>query len=117
MVSPYWSDMPSGGKRSYGGEPTFGIWNKQDGRFIVVYKGKTYKVHQLVCEAFNGAKPFKKAVVMHLDENAANNRPANLQWGTQKENLNADGFIDYRTHGDLTKSLIRRHDDYQQGSQ
>ena len=32
---------------------------------------------------------------MHLDENAANNRASNLRWGTQKENLNAPGFLDY----------------------
>lgn len=30
---------------------------------------------------------------MHLNENAADNRPGNLAWGTQKENLNAPGFI------------------------
>jgi hypothetical protein len=32
---------------------------------------------------------------MHLDENSKNNRPENLAWGTQKENLNAPGFIEY----------------------
>ena len=32
---------------------------------------------------------------MHLDENARNNKPENLRWGTQKENLNAPGFIAY----------------------
>jgi hypothetical protein len=32
---------------------------------------------------------------MHIDENAANNRAENICWGTQKENLNADGFLDY----------------------
>jgi hypothetical protein len=32
---------------------------------------------------------------MHLDENAANNRATNVRWGTQKENLNAEGFIAY----------------------
>jgi hypothetical protein len=32
---------------------------------------------------------------MHLDENAANNRADNLRWGTQKENLNAPGFLNY----------------------
>lgn len=32
---------------------------------------------------------------MHLNENAADNRPGNLAWGTQKENLNAPGFIAY----------------------
>lgn len=32
---------------------------------------------------------------MHLDENAANNRASNICWGTQKENLNAEGFLAY----------------------
>lgn len=89
MVAPYRAEMPKGGLRCYGGEPKFGVWSKKDGRFITVWKGKTFKVHQLVCEAFNGEKPFEGAVVMHLDENAANNRPDNLAWGTQKENLKA----------------------------
>ena len=35
---------------------------------------------------------------MHMDENSANNQYENLQWGTQKENLNAPGFIAY-CHG------------------
>jgi hypothetical protein len=95
MVAPYWGTMPHGGGRPYGGQPHFGVWNKHDGRFITVYKGKTYKIARLVCEAFHGA-PFKGAVCMHIDENAANNKPVNLAWGTQKENLNADGFLVYR---------------------
>lgn len=53
------------------------------------------KIHRLVCEAFHGAPPFAKAVVIHLDENAMNNKPENLRWGTQKENLNMPGFIAY----------------------
>lgn len=52
-------------------------------------------MHQLVCEAFHGPKPFDKAVVIHLDEDGLNNRAENLKWGTQKENLNAPGFIEY----------------------
>ena len=110
MVRPYWADMPNGGKRSYGGEPRFGVWSKIDGRFITVWKGKSFKIHQLVCEAFNGSPPFEKAVVMHLDENAANNRADNLAWGTQRENLNADGFKDYLTDRNLERSLMVRHD-------
>jgi hypothetical protein len=103
--------MPAGGFRPYGGEPHFGVWNKTDQRFITVYKKKTYKVHRLVCEAFNGAPPDDKSVCMHLDENSANNRPGNLAWGTQKENLNADGFVVYRNasigdHSPTTKSAI-----------
>lgn len=95
MVAPYEYEMPKGGLRQYGGEPRFGVWNKQDARFITVHKGKTYKVAHLVCEAFNGPRPGEQSVCMHLDENSANNRPNNLAWGTQKENLNAPRFREY----------------------
>lgn len=95
MVAPYTAPMPKGGERQYGGEPHFGVWNKTDGRFIIVHKGKTYKVHHLICEAFNGSRPNANSVCMHVDENAANNRPDNLVWGTQKENLNCPAFLEY----------------------
>lgn len=111
MVAPYWKSMPHGGVRSYGGEPRFGVWSKVDSRFITVWKGKSFKVHRLVCEAFNGPSPFERAVVMHLDENPANNRADNLKWGTQKENLNAAGFKAYRSSGNLMETLIARHDE------
>jgi HNH endonuclease len=95
MHTPYRGPMPKGGDRPYGGQPTFGVWNKTDGRFIVVVRGTTHKIARLVAEAFHGPPPFDDAVAMHLDENAANNRPSNVCWGTQKENLNADGFLAY----------------------
>lgn len=95
MVAPYEAGVPNGGVRQYGGHPHFGVWNKRDARFIVVHKGRTHKLAHLVCEAFKGPKPFSGAVVMHLDENAANNRPSNLAWGTQKENMNAPGYLEY----------------------
>lgn len=95
MLTPYRGAMPRGGERPYGGTPTFGVWNKQDARFIIVVRGKTYKIARLVAEAFHGPAPFAGAVVMHLDENAANNRANNLAWGTQRENLNAPGFREY----------------------
>lgn len=96
MTKPYRGEMPHGGLRPYGGEPHFGVWNKQDARFITVYKHKTYKISRLVCEAFHGSAPDNQPVCMHLDENAANNRADNLQWGTQKENLNAVGFKNWK---------------------
>lgn len=95
MVIPREAEMPNGGGRQYGGQAHFGVWNKQDARFICRYGGKTHKVARLVCEAFHGPPPFDGAVCMHVDENAANNRASNLRWGTQKENLNAPGFIEY----------------------
>lgn len=95
MLIPYRGPMPRGGERAYGGTPTFGVWNKADGRFIITIGDRSYKVARLVAEAFHGLSPFAGAVVMHLDENAANNRASNLRWGTQKENLNAPGFLDY----------------------
>lgn len=110
MVKPYRAAMPHGGLRPYGGQPHFGVWNKQDGRFIVIYKGKCYKVHQLVCEAFHGPKSEGAPVVMHVDENAANNRAENLRWGTQKQNLNATGFSVYRKTGDMNKAHLAVHD-------
>lgn len=73
----------------------------------------TMKVHRLVCEAFHGPAPFERAVVLHLDENALNNRPENLQWGTQKENLNMPKFVEYcksRTgeNSPVTKGIKRK---------
>lgn len=46
------------------------------------------KVHQVVCEAFHGPKPFAGALVLHLDESGTNNKPQNLRWGTHTENMN-----------------------------
>lgn len=87
------------GKRHYPGKPHFGVWEKQQGRFITMQRGKTYKVARLVCEAFHGPAPDDKPVCMHRDENAANNRAENLAWGTQKENLNAPAVRAYHKSG------------------
>jgi hypothetical protein len=93
MRVPFVGEMPNGGRRAYGGEPIVGQWDGN--RYIISHKGRSYKIHRLVCEAFHGPAPFSRAVVMHADENSRNNRPENLKWGTQKENLNAPGFIAY----------------------
>ena len=89
MRVPFFGVMPKGGLRPYGGEPHFGVWNDEDNRFTLQFRGKTYKIARLICEAFHGPAPAGKPVCMHLDENSQNNRPGNLAWGTQKENLNA----------------------------
>jgi hypothetical protein len=86
------SRMPNGGVRVYENAGSFGQWDGT--RYLYVLHGKTHKVARLICEAFNGP-PQKGQVCMHLDENSRNNRPENLKWGTQKENLNAPGFLAY----------------------
>jgi HNH endonuclease len=95
------AQMPHGGWREYNPKPTFGFRTKASKNARHVYMGMynkffgNMKIHRLVCEAFHGPAPIGKPVVLHLDENAENNRPENLRWGTQKENLNAAGFIEY----------------------
>ncbi len=85
------AEMPSGGHRKYGGKASYGTMRKDKGRFYIVYRGKNYAVHRLVCEAFNGVCPgrYPEFVCVHLNENALDNRPENLAWQSQKENMNA----------------------------
>lgn len=92
-VIPYTSQMPHGGERSYGGVARYGDWNVD--RFTLFFRGRNYKIARLVCEAFHGPSPTGKNVCMHLDEDASNNRSSNLEWGTQKQNLNFPGFLDH----------------------
>jgi len=101
VTAPRYAPIPNGGYRAYLPKPTYGYVArakkdaKHSYRSIATKDFGTQKVHQLVCEAFHGGKPFDGAVVIHIDENGLNNRPENLKWGTQKENLNAPGFVAY----------------------
>lgn len=45
------------------------------------------RVSRLVCSSYHGPAPFEGAVVDHIDGNKHNNRPDNLEWVTQSENL------------------------------
>lgn len=93
--------MHNGGYRRYYPEPFAGVVCKSRSSAQHEYLGAwlrgvgNVKIHRMVCEAFHGLAPFEKAVVIHIDENALNNRADNLKWGTQKENLNAPGFKEY----------------------
>ena len=49
-------------------------------------KATRYKVHRLVCRAFNGDGP-PDYDVAHLDGSRTNNTPSNLKWLSRKDNL------------------------------
>ena len=57
-----------------------------DGRYPAVkLNRKMRKVHHLVAEAFIGPRP-EGMLCLHRDDDKLNNTPANLYWGTQKQN-------------------------------
>ena len=60
------------------------------------------RVHQLICDAFHGLAPSSKHVVRHLDGSQTNNRPSNLAWGTQTENM-----ADMEAHGRRSRGESR----------
>lgn len=89
-----------------GNKPTWGQWDGN--RYIYSRRGyTTTKVARLICEAFNGP-PQPGQVCMHLDEDSRNNRPDNLRWGTQKENLNFPGFLNYCHSRTSDESPVRK---------
>jgi hypothetical protein len=87
--------MPRGGYCVRGGKPTRGGFNKAVQRYRFRWDGRSYVVARLICEAFHGPPPFPDARALHEDEDSTNDRPANLRWGTQKQNLNYPGFLAY----------------------
>ena len=72
--------------------PTYGTLRKNGYCDVKIFsnkekKYKTYRVHRLVCLTFlknSENKPF----VNHKDENRSNNKIENLEWMTNKENVN-----------------------------
>lgn len=98
LLPPSYAPIANGGYRIYAPEPNKGTVTRAAKEASHTYLGiysRRYgnvKVHRAICEAFHGPAPSRSHVVMHLDEDAHNNRPSNLRWGTQKENLNAPGF-------------------------
>jgi len=81
--------------------PTFGVITASSRGARHRYFGRhikgigNIKVHQAVCEAFHGPRPFDTAIVIHKNENGLDNRPDNVRWGTQKENMNMPRFLAY----------------------
>lgn len=103
-VLPYTQTMPNGGTRIREVQPTFGFPD-DEGRPKVKVRRKTYRVCDLVCRAFHGAKKRREHLVMHLDEDNRNNTPGNLAWGTNSENQKAPKLAAYKS--DLAKARPR----------
>lgn len=107
ILPPLYYPLPNGGYRATYPEPTHGVVAKScrsaahQYRHVMVrvddgtVRQRPKKVHRLICEAFHGPPPFENAVVIHIDEDGLNNRPDNLKWGTQSENLNMPKFKEY----------------------
>jgi len=49
--------------------------------------GYSKRVHEIICTAFHGPKPSDKHIVNHKDRDRSNNKPENLEWLTQLENV------------------------------
>lgn len=94
---PYEVPVPNGGVRVTQVSPTYGypVFNSKNYcRMQMTFRRKTYRVHRLIAEAFNGPIP-EGLDVSHDDEDSTNNSPDNLVFETRKANLNRPGFIRY----------------------
>lgn len=94
---PYESPMPNGGIKVNQLSPTYGVEAKAAkessySRRQITFRRKVYKVHQLVCLAFHGPPPTPRHEVLHGDEDAHNNRPGNLSWGTRETEPQCPGL-------------------------
>jgi hypothetical protein len=58
-------------------------------------KRRNHLLHRLVAAAFIG-NPKRLPIVLHRDDNPANNKAINLRWGTQQQNI--DDMISKERH-------------------
>ena len=70
------------------------LFNENSGYYILNYKNKKqYKVHRLICFAFNplpdlkNFEDYKHLQVNHKDGNTLNNNDDNLEWTTPSQNI------------------------------
>lgn len=72
----------------------FLLFSKSDGYLNICLSGKTFKVHRLICYAFNPLpdkkcyEDYREFQVNHKDGNTLNNNAENLEWCSNSENQN-----------------------------
>lgn len=76
---------PDGHIQKYKGKIISG-YKHSSGYIIVDLRGKKYRVHRLVGEAFI-PNPDNKPDIDHINTNKADNRVDNLRWVTKEENM------------------------------
>jgi hypothetical protein len=69
------------------GTKTAGSLSSYNYMIIKLPNHKLKQIHEIICTAFHGPKPSDKHIVNHKDSNRSNNKPENLEWMTQKENV------------------------------
>lgn len=62
---------------------------KRNNGYITYGLGRKRKahIHRIVAEAFIGPSPFPKATINHKNGKKSDNRPENLEWISQSENV------------------------------
>jgi len=74
------------------------------------HRGKSYSVHTLVLEAFEGECPPGQEA-LHADDDPTNPRRGNLRWGTRAENL-ADRIANGQPHNNGSKTKCKRDHEF-----
>lgn len=76
-----------------GMSPGYWTFGCKSGRYATIkHNKKLYKVHRLVAETFI-PNPDNKPTVDHKNRNRFDNRVENLQWATQKEQLENSAIV------------------------
>lgn len=70
-------------------------------------------VADLVCQTFNGPRP-DGLNCLHIDGDVNNNRPTNLRWGTQSDNIFDE--VTHNTHRNSRKTHCPREHPYVDGN-
>lgn len=75
-------------------------------RVQLQHRGKYYSVHRLVAEAWH-PNPKNYPIIRHLDDNGLNNRPKNLKWDSQSNNIKFGKKGKKTRHTQLMRRVIR----------